>query len=112
MSYPATTPVPDVGRRMPQSILIVVVLPAPFGPKNPNISPFLILRFRLETATRSPNLFVRLKVSIMNSFEDCITIYPGFYHKFRVLNHYLYTEHKEDPLFLCLNGFGSELCLL
>ncbi len=32
--------VPDVGSVSPIRILMSVVLPAPFGPRNPNISPF------------------------------------------------------------------------
>jgi len=42
MSKPATRAVPAVGARMPQSMRIVVVLPEPFDPKNPKISPYLI----------------------------------------------------------------------
>jgi len=36
--------VPDVGCRSPVSILIVVVLPAPFGPRNPKSSPLRMHR--------------------------------------------------------------------
>ena len=32
---PSTVAVPDVGRTSPSSIRSVVVLPAPFGPRNP-----------------------------------------------------------------------------
>src|SRR3989304_3610176 len=39
MSSPATEPSPELGRRRPASILMVVVFPAPFGPSNPKISP-------------------------------------------------------------------------
>src|SRR6266542_6305951 len=38
-SYPATVAAPAVGRASVHSTLIVVVLPAPFGPRNPNVSP-------------------------------------------------------------------------
>ena len=34
-STPATIAVPDVGRMMPHSMRIVVVLPEPFGPRKP-----------------------------------------------------------------------------
>ena len=38
-SNPSTAISPDVGLRRVVSILSVVVLPAPFGPSNPNIDP-------------------------------------------------------------------------
>ena len=38
-SCPLMTAFPDVGDRSVQRILIVVVFPAPFGPRNPNIVP-------------------------------------------------------------------------
>ncbi len=47
-----------------QSILTVVVLPAPFGPRKPKTSPSLTFKVRLSTAVRTPNFFVRLSVSI------------------------------------------------
>ena len=39
MSWPSTSTVPDVGFTMPQTMLISVVLPAPFGPSSAKISP-------------------------------------------------------------------------
>ncbi len=39
MSKPATVPLPEEGKLNPQSILIAVVFPAPFAPRNPKISP-------------------------------------------------------------------------
>ena len=39
MLKPPTMPSPEVGRRMPQSIRMVVDFPAPFGPRKPKISP-------------------------------------------------------------------------
>ena len=38
-SNPPTVAVPDVAGMNPVSMRIVVVLPAPFGPRNPRISP-------------------------------------------------------------------------
>ena len=38
-SKPRTRPCPPEGCRRPESILRLVVLPAPFGPKKPTISP-------------------------------------------------------------------------
>ena len=40
MSNPPTVPLPPVGISRPQSMRIVVDLPAPFGPRNPKISPW------------------------------------------------------------------------
>ncbi len=40
------------------SILIVVVFPAPFGPRNPKISPSGTLKEMLSTAVMVPNRFV------------------------------------------------------
>ena len=45
---------PAVGFNKPQSMLIVVVFPAPFGPKKPNIPPLRISRFTPLTALTSP----------------------------------------------------------
>lgn len=44
MLNPAIHALPEEGLNSPVSIEIVVVLPAPLGPNNPNTSPFLILR--------------------------------------------------------------------
>jgi len=44
---------------MPVSIRIVVVFPAPLGPKNPKISPFVVEKLRLSTAKTFSNCFVR-----------------------------------------------------
>jgi hypothetical protein len=49
--YPAIQAFPLVGPNIPVNIDISVVLPAPFGPSNPNISPFLILRLKDLVAT-------------------------------------------------------------
>ena len=42
--------VPEVGKMSPISILMVVVLPAPFGPTKPKISPSSTTRSRSFTA--------------------------------------------------------------
>ncbi len=39
MSNPATWPEPLVGESRPHSMRMAVVLPAPFAPRNPKISP-------------------------------------------------------------------------
>ena len=52
-SKPATLAVPEVGGKTPVIIRMVVVLPAPFGPRNPRISPFSTLKLTSLTALRS-----------------------------------------------------------
>ena len=49
---------PDDGGSSPVSIFIVVVLPQPFDPRNPKISPRAISKSTLSTAVKSPNLRV------------------------------------------------------
>jgi len=46
------------------SIFIVVVLPAPFGPRNAKISPSFTLNETLSTALKPLNSFVRFFTSI------------------------------------------------
>src|SRR5271157_81220 len=50
---------PDVGRSKPHSIRIVVDLPAPLGPRKPNISPGCASNEIWSTATKSPNFLTR-----------------------------------------------------
>src|SRR5271167_35656 len=59
MSKPPTIARPDVGRSNPVRILIVVVLPAPLGPKKPNISPGATAKLMPSTAVASPKRLVR-----------------------------------------------------
>ena len=54
-SWPATVALPPVGLASVQSMLIVVVLPAPFGPRNPNTSPASTENETPRTASTSPN---------------------------------------------------------
>src|SRR5262249_37152478 len=54
MSKPATVARPVVGGRRPHSILMVVVLPAPFGPRNPKICPPSTCNDRSATASSVP----------------------------------------------------------
>jgi len=60
---PPTVAVPEVGSSNPQSIRIVVDLPAPLGPRNPKISPRRTSRFTWSTATKSPKRFTRSRIS-------------------------------------------------
>ena len=52
-SRPRTRACPDVGISSVISILIVVVLPAPFGPSRPNSSPSSISKLTPRTASTS-----------------------------------------------------------
>src|ERR1035438_8383877 len=62
-SYPATWARPDVGFSRPQSMRMVVDLPAPFGPRKPNTSPLRIVRLMRSTATKSPNRLSRFSIT-------------------------------------------------
>lgn len=50
----------DVGFRMVVSILMVVDLSAPFGPRKAKIEPVSTLKMILFTAVKSSNFFVRI----------------------------------------------------
>src|ERR1700722_1609063 len=58
-SWPATRADPDVGRASVHSILIVVDLPAPLGPRNPKVSPTGTSKSIPRTASISPYFLVR-----------------------------------------------------
>src|ERR1017187_7730006 len=58
MSSPRYTIVPDVGLSRPVMQLTNVVLPAPFGPRTPRISPRRIVRSTPSSAARPPKRFV------------------------------------------------------
>ena len=51
---PSTSTRPSVGNTRPSSIRMVVLLPAPFGPRNPNRSPSWTSRSTWSTATARP----------------------------------------------------------
>ena len=53
-SYPATVALPEVGMARVHRILIVVDLPAPLGPRKPNVSPDLTSKSIPRTASISP----------------------------------------------------------
>src|SRR6187401_2148118 len=62
-SNPATRAAPAVGRSSVQRIEIVVVLPAPFGPRNPNSSPGSTENDTPSTAVKSSNRLTRPSTS-------------------------------------------------
>ena len=64
-SNPSTRTVPLVAGMKPVMIRMVVVLPAPFGPRNPRIWPGTAVNDTSCTATRSPYRLLRCATSIM-----------------------------------------------
>src|SRR5438128_4745226 len=58
---------PAVGVMSPSSIWIVVVLPAPFGPSRPRISPCRMANETPSTAVKSPKCLVRFRTWTMGS---------------------------------------------
>src|SRR5947208_2864227 len=56
---------PEVGRIRPTSMRMVVVLPAPLGPRNPKTSPALRSKEAPSTIVRSPMTLVRLRAESM-----------------------------------------------
>src|SRR5690606_17144504 len=57
--------VPDVGRSSPRINRIVVVLPAPLGPRNPVTTPGSTVQVRSSTARVRPNTLVNAVNSII-----------------------------------------------
>src|ERR671922_1967059 len=57
-SNPPTVAVPEVGHRKQVSMRMVVVLPAPFGPRKPTISPFFTSNEIWSTARLRAYFFV------------------------------------------------------
>src|SRR3984957_5448320 len=53
-SWPATKARPDVALASVHKILIVVVLPAPLGPRKPKVSPLVTAKSMPRTASTSP----------------------------------------------------------
>src|SRR5262245_54398768 len=66
---PSTRAWPAVGRAMPSSSLIVVVLPAPLRPRKPKIEPAGTRRFSPRTASFASKRFRRSIVSIANASD-------------------------------------------
>src|SRR5688572_1154647 len=55
---PPIRTLPRSGRARPTSMRMVVVFPAPFGPRKPNTSPAVSSKETSETTSRRPNRFV------------------------------------------------------
>src|SRR6202011_3473883 len=58
-SWPSNIIEPAVGGNVPESMLKIVLLPDPFGPIRPRISPFSTLNDTLLTARKPPNRLTR-----------------------------------------------------
>src|SRR5262249_56270842 len=58
---------PDVGGKMRARMRIVVVFPAPFGPRKPTISPRATRKEMPRTASTEPNDLVRSRTAIIGS---------------------------------------------
>src|SRR5712671_6736865 len=62
IGLPSSQASPELGFRRPSSSLTEVVLPAPFGPRNPNTSPRGTVIDSPASATVRPNFFDRFTV--------------------------------------------------
>src|SRR2546429_4406767 len=69
-SWPATLAAPEVGSARVHRILIVVDLPAPFGPRKPNVSPAATSKSMPRTASTSPYFLV-------SSLTETAGVTPG-----------------------------------
>src|SRR5450759_4016097 len=80
-SSPATRTVPDVAGKKQERIRIVVLLPAPFGPSRPTISPRPTVKEMPDTAVCPAYRLVRFSTSIIKpSFmyrEQSLAEAPG-----------------------------------
>src|SRR5713226_5860910 len=72
-SKPATFAVPALGGRKHVRMRIVVVFPAPLGPRKPTIWPFCTSNEMLSTATVRAYLFVRLFTVIIDRLGGTAT---------------------------------------
>lgn len=64
MLVPFNLIIPEVGFNIPQIARIVVVLPAPFAPKNPKISRLPTLKEILSTTLNVPKVIFKFSTSI------------------------------------------------
>src|SRR5690606_12211074 len=64
-SHPLTSAVPDVGAMKQVRIFIVVVLPAPLGPRKPSTSPRLTSKEAVRSAVKEPYDFDSSLASII-----------------------------------------------
>ncbi len=67
ISCPATIAVPLLGGTSVVSMRMRVLLPAPFGPRRPKISPFCTVKLTLSTACNLPKRLLIPPTSMANS---------------------------------------------
>ena len=92
---------------------MVVVLPAPLGPKKPSISPRCAVKERSETAVCVPKRFVRLRTSInVGPPANILLVGSGAVHRFG-WNHGGMELSAEDNRVgrVCQMGFARTLRL-
>jgi hypothetical protein len=65
ISWPKMVAVPEVGLDTPVKIRMVVVLPAPLGPKKPKVSPSPTEKLISLTAMREPNFLLRWDIQLL-----------------------------------------------
>src|SRR3954469_4730240 len=70
MLCPPIVTSPAVGGMKPVIMRIVVLLPAPFGPRKPRTSPFSTVKETPLTATFGPKVFLKFWTLIMCSLSD------------------------------------------
>src|SRR5512133_2816470 len=75
-SKPAMLAVPAVGGRKHVRTRIVVVFPAPFGPRNPTICPFSTSKEILSTATVRAYRLVRPSTLIILKVPEQTNLFP------------------------------------
>src|SRR5947199_5447442 len=72
--WPSISTLPLVGVSSVVNILIVVVLPAPFGPRNAKISPAFTAKDTSRTAVMSPNVFTSRSTRMMAAIRCDLTL--------------------------------------
>ena len=73
---PNSSASPSLGGRRPVSIFMVVVLPQPFEPRKPKISPRSMVKLTWSTAVKSPNRRVRSRATMTGApVEDAARRY-------------------------------------
>src|ERR1700756_4413657 len=70
---PRTDPSPPLKGRRPVSILMTVVLPLPFGPRKPKISPLRTWKLTSLTATTWPKRRTRCSAEMARSSGGCVS---------------------------------------
>src|SRR3989475_12642734 len=96
-SHPITLADPDEGKSKVESILIMVVLPAPFGPRTPKTSPSLTFRSTPSRASTLPPL-------PLNSLRKPSTSTVDFASLRLINGETRLIPHKRNPAFHCNNS--------